>query len=407
MTRFPRNLAHAAPTWLCLAALPALAAGIAAAPFIAAGPFLRGPGLAQKLIAWDASWYVNIALTGYHWRPDGAVWGHNQNIAYFPLFALIERALNALAPAATPWSFIAAGLAFGVWSNLAFLRFAGALLPPPAARRAALFFALWPAACFLAMGYPTGLINLLAIACLRDRLLGQTWRAIIWAGLATALSPTSVFIAAALCLDLAAAWRQDGAAPAALPRLAAQCFTAMAGLAAFAFYQQIAFGDAFAFVKAQGGFDPATPVTYHLIRLFNPVWYFLPADFAFQVDMMALRDHLTATAQGRQYLNIGFQWTLDLLALALTLPALLSHTGRALPRLIRLTGWCVLLGFLWFTATSPINITNGMRMLFPEFILFLVLGARLNNAPATLLAALLALLTAAETALVIAGYGVI
>jgi hypothetical protein len=123
--------------------------------------------------------------------------------------------------------------------------------------------------------------------------------------------------------------------------------------------------------------------------------------------MMALRDHLTATAQGRQYLNIGFQWTLDLLALALTLPALLSHTGRALPRLIRLTGWCVLLGFLWFTATSPINVTNGMRMLFPEFILFLVLGARLNNAPATLLAALLALLTAAETALVIAGYGVI
>jgi hypothetical protein len=407
MNRFPRNLGQAAPAWLSLAALPALAAGIAAAPLIAPGPFQRGPGLAQKLLAWDATWYQNIALTGYHWRPDGAIWSHNQNIAYFPLFALIERALNALAPAATPWSFIAAGLAFGIWSNIAFLGLARALLAEPAARRATLVFTLWPAACFLAMGYPTGLINLLAIACLRDRLAGQTWRAVLWAGIGAALSPTSVFVAAALCLDLAAAWWRGGAAPAAVPRLAAQGFTAISGLAGFALYQRLAFGDPTAFIKAQGGFDPATPITYHLIRLFNPVWYFLPADYAWHVAVMALRGPLTATAQGRQTLNIGFQWVLDLLALALAVAALLSATGRALPRLIRLTGWCVFLGFLWFTATSPINITNGVRMLFPEFPIFLVLGAKLQYAPTAVATLLFAALLAAELALVISGYGVI
>ncbi len=384
-----------------------MAAGVALAQLVPAGPFMRGPGLADKLLAWDAIWYRDIALHGYHWRPDGAIWGHNQNIAFFPLFPLLERGVNALAPAAAPVSFILLALICGIWSNFAFLGLARLLLEERAAVMAALLFALWPAICFLATGYPTGLFNLVVIYCLRHRLAKQDWRAVAWCGVGTALAPNGVFIALALGLDLMLAWWRAGAAAQALPRLGAQGVAAIAGLLGFALFQAVAFGDPLAFVKAQGGFNPASSFTAHLLRLCNPIWYILPADFAVQAFGRAIFGHLAQSAEGRQSVNIGWQWTLDLLTLGLSFFALLCPAGRRLPGVVRLAGWCALLGFLWFVGTSSINVTNAMRMLYPELPVFLVLGVMLPRMPGFGLAVVFGAIGAIELALVLAGYGVI
>lgn len=55
-----------------------------------------GPGLADRLQAWDGQRYVEIAAHGYPsgftYTADGQIWGNN--LAFFPLFPLLIRAVH-------------------------------------------------------------------------------------------------------------------------------------------------------------------------------------------------------------------------------------------------------------------------------------------------------------------------
>ncbi|MER5890362.1 hypothetical protein ABT160_41600 [Streptomyces sp. NPDC001941] len=62
-----------------------------------------GTTLGQRLVAWDGQLYLSIAADGYpdsfHHTPDGALTGNN--LAFFPLYPLLVRALHAVTPLST------------------------------------------------------------------------------------------------------------------------------------------------------------------------------------------------------------------------------------------------------------------------------------------------------------------
>jgi hypothetical protein len=388
---------------LVLATLAVLAAGLLAASLLPAGPFAPEP---WRLFGGDAVWYADIAQHGYAWNPAiGAQFGQHQNVAFFPLFPMVEWAAARLTPLGLPAIGIIAGLLFGLWSNIAFHRLAQAVLPGAAAWRASLLFAVWPGVCFLVMGYPTGLINLCGIQALRTYLAGRKAPAALWCGVGTAAAPNLVFVAAAFWLLAAASWRRDGAKARDIPQLAGLAVLSVGGLMAFMLYQFVAFGDPFAFEKAQAAYNPEAPFWPHLLRLFNPVWYASPVVFFLDELQAALTGGLAATATGRQSLNVGFQWTFDLALILLTIRCMVAAAGRRLPAIVQLAGWTTMAGYLWFIGTAFINVADGVRMLSLTFPLFLVLGA-VEGRPAKCLPAGFAALAVLEMALNAARYAI-
>jgi hypothetical protein len=177
--------------------------------------------------------------------------GHFQNVAFFPLYPLIESLIIKISGSFNPLLLIFPGLLFGLWSNVAFNRLATILLPGRTAFWATVFFIFWPASCFLLMGYQTGLINLCAIACLHNYIEGRRFRASLWCGLGTAAAPTMVFIALALCSHISFKWLKARMPVNEIPKMILFGLLSVSGLILFMVYLQFEFHDAFAFMKAQ------------------------------------------------------------------------------------------------------------------------------------------------------------
>jgi Gpi18-like mannosyltransferase len=159
-----------------IASIGLLSAGILAGQALPSGLHTHGPGIDGQMLAWDGTWYQNIAQRGYQWNAAfGTTLGQHQNIAFFPLYALTDWASMHIAGSARPIFDILPGLGFGLCANATFYRLAEHLTPQPAFATA--LFAFWPASCFYAMGYPTGLLNLCIILCFLEYTGGRRWRA--------------------------------------------------------------------------------------------------------------------------------------------------------------------------------------------------------------------------------------
>ncbi len=156
----------------------------------------RADGFFSELGAWDASWYTEIARSGYGSAPDGA-------IRFFALFPAIAAVVDIVAP----WS-VAATLLMIAWISTLFgLRRLGELarveFGVAIARRSTWCLALWPAAIALYLAYPTGLTVLSTAAALLA-LRQSRWGAVAgWAALAALARPTGVLLVVPIVWTLA------------------------------------------------------------------------------------------------------------------------------------------------------------------------------------------------------------
>ncbi|MGW7054109.1 hypothetical protein [Streptomyces sp. NPDC054887] len=208
--RLATSLRRAAPALAGYVAVRALGVLV-----LAHWSHLKGHGLWPALAtSWDSRWYLEIADSGY----DSALGTarNSNNLAFFPLYPLLVRAVSAVAPGsrasvgvllAVACSLVAAWGIFAVGERLHGRR-VGTLL--------AVLWGCAPVAVVQWMGYTESLFTALTAWSLYAVLAGR-W---LWAGSLAALAgltrPTGVAVAAAVSVTAAVAlwqaWR-GGRAP--------------------------------------------------------------------------------------------------------------------------------------------------------------------------------------------------
>ena len=202
------------------------------------GVLLAG-GNTSALANWDGAWYGSIAQHGYEFAHDGG----QHNVAFFPLLPLLATPFVRYG---FPWPVVAAVIA-----NVAFL---GALLVVYrlATRRYDTITARWciafscvlPPSLFCSVAYPQSLALLCAAAALYLWDANRDVPAGACGAFGSAASPVGIPLACAMLVD-GMLQRRNRAVFAGL--------LAFLGVAGFALYCALRFGDALAFVHAQRG----------------------------------------------------------------------------------------------------------------------------------------------------------
>lgn len=214
------------------------------APLLPAPPGGIQPTVSWDVfLAWDSYFYEAITISGYDYVNDGQ--GHN--VAFFPLFPLLVRAV------------MSGGLPFNVVgtvvNNLAFL---GALIVLYAwvqethgqnvARWTTSVLAWCPFSLFGTVIYTEGLFLLLSTAALRAYDHKHYGWSALWGGLASATRLPGIALSGAFWL---VAWQEKRPAIAYLPSLATA-----GGLGLYSLYCGIRFGDMLAFLRVQQAWQP-------------------------------------------------------------------------------------------------------------------------------------------------------
>jgi Gpi18-like mannosyltransferase len=232
-----RNALFIVAVWLCSRVLVFIAAAWAA-PHAGWQAFDR----------WDGAWYGSIATHGYEYVADGK----HHNTAFFPLFPLIGA---PFVHAGLPWPVVGT-----IVNNVAFfaaffvvfdyvLRRSGVI----AARWSVATLAFLPLSLFGSVAYSEGIYILCSALTLRAFDRKAYASAGIFGLLSSAARPFGVALAAGLLV--AAVVEKRGM------RAVAAAIAAFLGIAAYALYCAVHFGDALAFVHTQAawragaGFD--------------------------------------------------------------------------------------------------------------------------------------------------------
>lgn len=397
---------------VCAALVIIQIAGVAMGRFILPPTNGTGGTIASHLLSWDANYYFGIASVGYSWHPALAA-HHYQDVAFFPLQALIDRCAILLAGSSAKAVILVFTLAAGLTSIIAFERLANTLLQPRQAALATICFGLWPASSFYLMGYPTGLISLLIIMSIYDHLADRFWRSALWIGIGTAAAPTVVFVGAALGVHNLIRWLQAGARMQGIFRLAGWALLALAGILGFILYQWIMLGDPFAFIEAQAAWGTAPPPL-------SRAWALLELRRYLQQPHAGLVELLRATGELRRHVSgqaaflfaMGLQRFVNFAALVTAFVTLLAATVtlRGPRMVVAWAGWTVFFGYLWFIVSTAQNAIGTPRLLFPAVVLFAGLGILLARMPVVVTWAIVVLLGTAslgEMAAAAAGYWVV
>ena len=397
------------PTGLVLLLLAVQAIGILAGHALL--PSASHAPLTERLLSWDGRNYFGIMQDGYGWNP--ATPQDSQNIAFFPLQPLLDKAGALLAGRANPLPPLLLSFGFGAASIFAFHNLAQALLKPREAAYASALFALWPGTAFFIMGYPTGLISLCVIGALGAHLRGHYWRSALWCGLGSAAAPTMMFVAAALYLARGLNFLRRGITPRGALQLAAWALLCASGLLGFMLYQQWRFHDALAFDKAQLAWGVAPPFGQRLHRLADWHWYIQQAD----AGRHEFRQGLALWRNGQRLpgmtaIEAGVQRWINSLSMILAVLGLLcaSFGLRRRAAVVAVAGWCVLAGYVWFIFTTNQNMLCVPRLLYPAIALFLGFGLLAGRLPAFAGATVLAfslLAAGLEAAFASCGYWVV
>jgi Gpi18-like mannosyltransferase len=152
---------------------------------------------------WDSGWYLDIAVNGYSLR--GPLETTQSNVAFFPLYPLLIRAVLVLLP--EPWRTEETALLIGViLSNVMFLaalfllyRLTRLLMNDRAmAQRTLWYTVLFPAAFFFTSAYTEATFFLYTIALFYAALRRVWWAAGIFGALATLARPSGILLVAPL-----------------------------------------------------------------------------------------------------------------------------------------------------------------------------------------------------------------
>jgi hypothetical protein len=190
-----------------------IALGLAPTPgfTLSRNPFVNMPA------RFDAGWYGDIALDGYHWDNQ---FQRQRNIAFFPALPILMRAVSAVAGVADRsapwerrmlralWSGVLVSLVAFLWGLSYLVRVGEDLFGPERGASAALLLAAYPFSLFYSVPYTESLF-LLGAAGAFYHFRRQEWVAASLFGLLAGLSrPNGCFMSVPLgILALQHAWR--------------------------------------------------------------------------------------------------------------------------------------------------------------------------------------------------------
>jgi hypothetical protein len=264
----------------------------------------------SHLTRWEGMSYVAISAHGYRDQP-------RMQIAFFPAFPLLGRALSALTGLGTAVSLV-------VLSNLFFFgaiaqaqRFGDSSLGPGAQTSLLFAMAFWPPAFFSRMAYTESMFLFLTVLFLSG--IRKGWHPLLLAFVvAIATATRSVGVAMILPLALYITKRDKGWTLVTM--LATLIPVGLLGVVAFSLYQFYVFHDAFAFIKIQSSFRmrPQLSLTETMTKLFEfePIWNaYLPRSDAFWGTMRGMLSEPDAAFNLRFWNPIYFVSAVGLLAI--------------------------------------------------------------------------------------------
>ncbi|MGB2954145.1 MAG: mannosyltransferase family protein [Gaiellaceae bacterium] len=195
------------------------------------------------LFTWDSAWYAVVARHGYLFVPGG-----QSDPAFFPLYPILLRSLNALGLGLGVAGVLISNLAFLV-ALFAFYELGRALLDERIAKRATTYLAVFPMGFVFSMAYPESLV-LAAVSLAGLFALKRRWfLCAVCVAAATLARPEGVLVAIPIGALAVHRWRalQEGERTRAL----AAVFAGPAVLLSYPLYLGWAVHDAFAWTKAE------------------------------------------------------------------------------------------------------------------------------------------------------------
>jgi hypothetical protein len=235
---------------------------------------VHSPGTKSSLVMafanHDGVWYRQIVTEGYSYSPNA-----RSPAAFFPLYPLLAASLSratglAAESALLIVSHVCLAAAFAL--TAIYLR---QRLPSSSAGEtdyALLSLGLMPATLFFRMTYSESLFVFLSVLALLAMV--RRWPLLVIAsiiGLATAARPVGVGLLAPFVLHC---WHRCANGRTFLLKMSFLLPAACWGIAGFAIYQAIRFGEPLAFVKAQSRWGSSPHVSERVLALlsFQPIW---------------------------------------------------------------------------------------------------------------------------------------
>jgi hypothetical protein len=361
----------------------------------------------DRFFPFDAVWYSRIATDGYQWDPLHPAL--MQDVAFFPFWPMVLRIIGlcVAAPEAARLVSILVAAGFGLASIWAMHGLARRLLSAPAAGLATLFFAFYPAACFLLLSYPTGAMNLFVILALLALMRDRLWHAALWACLATSCGPLG--LGTALTVSWAALrplWARQGTARPpelawGLLRAGAISFVAAGGLIGFMLWQAVRLGDPLAFIAAQRAWETPAALGPHVAQAALQL-LILPE---FVAALRALKH--VAHPPGLVWLELAMEKSVNMAAQGAGMIAILASARlRSTP--ILLQGGFTMLLFIWFDASLRLgHATTRLTYCIPAIFLGSAWLLRNHRGAAYGVLGVSAALMAVEGFLIAAGHHVV
>lgn len=329
-------------------------------------PGNRPTALTEGLIAWDGTWYRDIAAHGYHALPD-------EGLRFFPLFPMLGRA----------FSVVTAGredVALVLIANVASLALAVAVRRlvrfergnVDLADRAVWMVCLFPGAFVLAWGYAEALW-LLAVVVAFWAMRSRRWWWVVLAGLVAGASrPLGLVLVVPAAIELARVWRSAKGDERASG--IAAVLSPVVGAGAYVLWVGASYGNYRLPFSTQGPLrgetmDPFSRLWEGIHQMFGPQRFsdglHVPFAIAFVVLLVltfrwwpvsygAFAALVLAASLGAENLNSLERYGLNAFPLALTLAVVAAHPKVDKPLTTVLGGGVVALSSLaWLGAYVP------------------------------------------------------
>lgn len=234
---------------------------------------------------YDAAYYLDIVVRGYSFQPD-----EFSNAAFFPLYPWLVRLGWSILGGVSAEALVLVGMIVANVALYVALLYLVALVSrdigASVARRAVLYFLVFPTTVFLSAVYAESVFLATAIASVYHARHGEWYRAGIAGGLAALSRPFGALLVFPLAIEML----RQRPPRRALPSL----FLVPAGLAAFFAYLWWQLGDPWAYIRANmtWGRGFAWPLDTLIGYAYQPLvvfgWYHSVVDLAFVAGMAVL-----------------------------------------------------------------------------------------------------------------------
>jgi Gpi18-like mannosyltransferase len=171
--------------------------------------FTPGANLVKQFRAWDGGWYLSIATHGYvRHIPPGTGNPAQANVAFFPLFPILVRAVHTVTGMGLERSGAAVVCVFGAGASVGFWLLVRRLRDEATADRAVALFVFFPGTIVFSLLYAESVALCFAIFCCLF-LLERRWvLAGLCGALATAARPNAAGVVVAAAIAAVFAFRE-------------------------------------------------------------------------------------------------------------------------------------------------------------------------------------------------------